>query len=169
MDIRIARPEDAEAVGEIRVRAWRAAYRGQMPAEYLDSLDATANLEKLKTALGTQDPPFLMKVAELGKRVVAFSIVGAPRYEAAKDTAELWTLNVDPSCWRQGVGRQLVRAALADALAQNHRRLELWCLVGNAAASALYETSGFVRNGKQRTTSTLTGSPLTEMAYERLL
>jgi ribosomal protein S18 acetylase RimI-like enzyme len=169
MQIRAVKPQDAEAIGEVRVRAWRAAYQGLMPAGYLERLDARANLEKLKSTLQMTDPPYLVRVVESGQRVVAFSILGAPRYETARETGELWALNVDPSCWRLGLGRRLVAQAMADATARHWRRLELWCLADNAAALAMYESCGFVRNGKERTTSGLTGVPLSEVACEHPL
>lgn len=38
MQLRWAEPADAMAVAQIHVRAWQVAYRGLMPAAYLDAL-----------------------------------------------------------------------------------------------------------------------------------
>jgi len=38
--IRPASVNDADAVGEVHVRAWQSAYRGEMPDDYLDGLQA---------------------------------------------------------------------------------------------------------------------------------
>jgi hypothetical protein len=39
MIVRPAAPDDVDALGQIHVRAWQAAYRGVMPDAYLDALD----------------------------------------------------------------------------------------------------------------------------------
>ena len=43
--VRAARVQDAPAMGRVHVRAWQAAYRGQMPDEYLDGLRAEQRAE----------------------------------------------------------------------------------------------------------------------------
>ncbi|MEN3111892.1 GNAT family N-acetyltransferase [Uliginosibacterium paludis] len=169
MNIRPAVPADAEAIGHIRVNAWRAAYGGHMPTEYLASLDPQANLAGLREALASPKPPFVLAVAECDQKLVGFSISGSPRYEAARDTLELWALNVDPRYWRKGVGKRLVQEMLHSASAAKASCVELWCLHGNLAAMALYESCGFVRTGAERTTTALTGMPLNEVAYAQAL
>lgn len=165
MLVRVAASEDARAIAEIQVAAWRAAYQGFMPAEYLASLDPQKNLAKLIAALGSPEPPFRMKVAESGGVILGCVMLGAPRYPARPGTLELWALNIHPDHWRRGVGRLLAQESLKDATAQGYARLELWCLVGNEPATALYESTGFVLTGESRTTSGLTGHPLHELAY----
>ena len=165
MQVRVATAEDAEAIGLVRVAAWRAAYRGFMPDAFLDSLDPGQNLEGLKTVLMSAEPPFQLQVAEKQGTVVAFTIHGPPRYVACPKTLELWALNVLPECWRQGVGRFLVRQVLNAARDAALTSVELWCIAGNAPALALYESMGFVPTGERRTTSGLTGHPLHEVAY----
>jgi hypothetical protein len=46
MLIRAAGPEDADFIGEIRVAAWKLAYRGFMPDAFLDALNAAAHATK---------------------------------------------------------------------------------------------------------------------------
>ena len=169
MIVRIGIPQDAEAIESIRVSAWQAAYREHMPAVYLKSLDPKANLEGLRAALLSSEPPFLLKVAEINGKVVAFSISGAPRYQSKGNTVELWALNVEPAHWRKGIGHFLVRETLTDAKSRGVKKVELWCISGNKAACNLYEICGFTRTGEERTTSTLAGHPLHEVAYENAL
>ena len=167
--IRRALPTDAESIGEIRVRAWREAYQPFMPAPFLDALDPKQNLDSLKSLLQSDQPELLVKVAESANGVSAFSLLGKPRFEAPAGTIELWALNVDPRSWRQGLGRALVHQALADAKILGAAKLELWCIVGNQSACSLYEACGFTTTGQTRNTSSLTGHPIHEELYEKML
>lgn len=169
MLLRAAKPEDAEFIGSIRVAAWQAAYCDFMPDAYLASLDPGANLDGLRVALRAEPPPFTLRVAEIEKQPIAFSILGKPRYDADPSVAELWALNVHPAYWRKGAGQQLVAHALLDAKEQKFTFVELWCLRGNLAAQRLYETCGFMPDGQARTTNSLTGCPLQELAYRHAL
>lgn len=168
MRIRLATPHDAAAIGDIRVAAWRQAYGAFMPAAFLAALDPSANLDALRLALESTPPPFRMTVAELDGACVGFAILGRPRYAAPESDAELWALNVRPAQWRSGVGRGLMSEALSQAGAQGFAAVELWCIEGNVPALHLYERCGFKRTGERRTTSSLTGHPLTELAYRRV-
>lgn len=167
MLLRAASPDDAEAIEAIRVASWRAAYRELMPASFLDSLDPSAQVAVLRETIRTQQLPFSVTVAQLQRTVVAWMVLGSPRYPSEPCTLELWALNVAPSHWRVGAGRLLVQEALATAKAQAFARVELWCLAGNKQAVALYESCGFNATGESRTTSRLTGHPLHESAFQK--
>lgn len=169
MLIRPAISLDAQAIGEIRVAAWKHAYRNFMPAAFLDSLSPSANMEAMKSALDSQPQPLLMTVAEISGACVGFSVMGPPRYQAPDSVVELWALNVHPAHWRRGIGRGLVSVALSNARRQGYAMVELWSINGNDPASRLYETSGFMRTGQRRTTTNLTGNPLDELAYQNAL
>lgn len=160
--IRRALPSDAEAIGEIRVRAWQAAYAAFMPAAFLAALDPGANLDGLRELVASGAAFPFVNVAERDGAACGFSLLGASRAPRADASHELWALNVHPDHWRQGIARHLVERALSDARALGARDIELWCIHGNAVAEALYERCGFARTGETRTTSQLTGLPLTE-------
>lgn len=165
MLIRAAQPEDAAAIGHIRVAAWRAAYRGFMSNAYLASLDPAASLDRFRSALSAEPPPFTLRIAEAEAQPIAFSILGKPRYEADPAVAELWALNVHPSHWRKGAGQELITQALRDARQQGYTSVELWCICGNTAAERLYLACGFSPTGQARSTNALTGQPLHELGY----
>jgi ribosomal protein S18 acetylase RimI-like enzyme len=59
------------------------------------------------------------------------------------DTLDVHGLAVAQAARRQGAGRALVRAALADARDETLARVRLHVWVGNAAAIALYRSEGF--------------------------
>ena len=67
---------------------------------------------------------------------------------------------VDPKHQHQGIGRLLLR----DALARFPRPLELWCFEANSRARALYETEGFV--AAERTDGSNNDEKLPDIRYE---
>ncbi|MDT4288616.1 GNAT family N-acetyltransferase [Methylomonas sp. MO1] len=169
MSIRLATPTDASAIGQIRVDAWRAAYQPFMPLEYLESLDPSANLDSLAERLSKPTKEFMVFVAEDKGNTLGFSIIGAPRYLTQELTVELWALNVSPAYWRQGFGRKLVDHSVAESSCLGFSRIELWCIQGNSPAEATYAGCGFTRTDIKRTSSALTGHPLNEVLFSKML
>ena len=163
--LRKATPEDSEAIGRIRVAAWRAAYREFLPKSFLDGLDPLEKMAELRNRLVSQSPEFNVSVAEVDEQVVGFSIVGKPRYESEAGTIELWALNVSPDYWRRGVGSCLVTEAAAYARQEQFGAIGLWCIENNTPAQKAYEKLGFIQTGIKRSTSGLTGSILHEVQY----
>lgn len=169
MNFRDAEPKDAEAIGQVRVAAWRAAYQPFMPKEFLKAMDATRNLSELRTRLVNQNSHFTLSVAEECGQVVAFSIIGKPRYEAPPKTIELWAVNVLPEYWRRGIGTSLVKRAIAFSSFSGFNSIELWCIKGNTPAQETYKKLGFIESGRERSSSRLTGITLNELHYAKAL
>jgi len=167
--LRVAEPRDAEAIGVIRVAAWRAAYQKFMPKDFLAGLNPEQNLAELKERLLVQSPDFNLSVAEAQREVVAFSIVGKPRYKTMAGAIELWALNVLPEYWRVGIGSSLVERAISDTSVAGFGQIELWCIDGNAPAQKAYEKHGFSQSGQIRASSQLTGHMLRELHYVKRL
>lgn len=61
------------------------------------------------------------------------------------DEAHVMTIGTAPGRQRQGIGRALLRALLAEARRREVRQTVLEVRVDNAAAIALYESEGFVQ------------------------
>lgn len=167
--LREAEPKDAEAIGQVRVNAWKAAYQPFMPADFLHGLNPTDKLSELKERLSKQSSDFIVSVAEVHYQVVAFSIVGKPRYEAPAKAIELWALNVLPEYWRMGIGTGLIERAITYSSRLGFKSIELWCIKGNIPAQEAYRKLGFVGSGQERFSSQLTGNTLHELHYVRML
>jgi len=167
--LRNTTPSDAEAIENVRIAAWRAAYQAFMPPGFLAGLDPLKNLADLRERLSVQSMDFSVTVASRGPSVVAFSILGKPRYDAPPGSIELWALNVLPDYWRQGFGKTLTEGAIGSANSTGFKSMELWCIQGNTPAQAIYEKSGFTLTGQERISSHLTGSPLHEVLYTKKL
>lgn len=97
--------------------------------ELRDSVGVAAFLTLAETYEGEGLFADQVRVAELDGTVAGF---------IAYDDTEVTWLYVDPARYRQGVGRALLRHALAGA-----GRMEVTVLAGNPAALALYLAEGF--------------------------
>src|SRR5687767_5447805 len=104
--VRPARLADAPAMGRVHVRAWQAAYRGQMPEAYLDGLRAEDRTAHWAGALRRDDLRGTILVAERDGEVIGFAVVGPAREPAG--AGELYAINLDPAHWGTGAGRALL-------------------------------------------------------------
>ena len=164
--VRSATVGDAPALGRVHVRAWRAAYRGQMPDDYLDGLrpqDRAANWERGLRRDRDRDP---ILVAEREGRVVGFAVVRAA--DDPEGAGELAAINVDPDHWGTGAGRALLAAANAELVRLGFEEAVLWVLPGNHRARRFYEVAGWVADGAERTEEVM-GVVVAEVRYRRRL
>jgi RimJ/RimL family protein N-acetyltransferase len=157
-------PNDASALARLHVCAWQIGYRGLMPDAFLDGLSVDEAERRWSATVGHETSSMLV-AEERGE------VLGACRFGKSSDgnapalTAEIYSLNVHPSAWGQGIGRGLLTAT-ADRLALlGFSRVTLWVIHGNARARTLYERFGFAADGAERTTSDLIGVPLREVRY----
>jgi RimJ/RimL family protein N-acetyltransferase len=97
------------------------------------------------------DRPEDVLVAELEGRPVGYIQLHPPTKLASNaHVLQVRGLAVDPAEQRQGIGRLLIEAAVAEARRRGVRRLTLRVLGPNAAARAAYEAGGFQVEGVLR-------------------
>ncbi len=169
--VRRGRVEDSDQLGRVHVAAWRAAYRGCMPDDYLDGLRAEDRSElwrhqltELSTAsAATADTVW---VAERKERVVGFAAVGNCPDEAG--VGELYALNVDPRHWATGVGRTLLTRAEHQLAEAGCSEAVLWVLPGNGRARRFYAQAGWWPDRGERTAEVL-GVTVAELRYRHQL
>ncbi|HET6846666.1 MAG TPA: ribosomal protein S18-alanine N-acetyltransferase [Anaerolineales bacterium] len=65
------------------------------------------------------------------------------------DELHIATIATSPNCRRQGIGSQILIAALKDGQAAGARRAFLEVRAGNAAAQEMYHKFGFVEAGRR--------------------
>lgn len=167
LTVRAAASGDVPAIAELHVAAWRAAYRGLMPDEYLASLSVAQRSEMWSRALSRAGPTHLV-VAELGGSVAGFCFFG-PSRDAGNDVAEIFAVNVHPERWRLGAGRALCQHALRQASTRECAAVTLWVLKANEPARRFYERLGYAVDGGERTETRLIGSPLQELRYRKAI
>jgi ribosomal protein S18 acetylase RimI-like enzyme len=149
--VRTAEIDDARAIAEVHVDAWRAAYRGLLPEAVLDQFSATRERtwrELLSEA--SQASLTLVAVDDAG-RVAGFCALSTPSRDddADEGTAEIAATYVRPNHWRAGIGTALLDAAFARLRQEGYEGVTLWVFAANDRASAFYRTFGFQPDGRE--------------------
>ncbi|MGH1506115.1 MAG: GNAT family N-acetyltransferase [Acidimicrobiales bacterium] len=165
MVVRTAVVSDAAAMGSIHVVAWRAAYRGMMPDDFLDELDASQRADFWGGAIASPGQARNL-VAVLDGDVVAMATIGPHRDgEPDEPTGELWSLNAHPDAWGSGAATALHHAAVAQ-LGADHDHAILWVVDANARARRFYEREGWVPDGATKT-DMIGDASINEVRYRR--
>jgi ribosomal protein S18 acetylase RimI-like enzyme len=148
MAIREATPADARSVAEIHVRAWRAAYRGQLPDDYLDGLSVEDRLAQHEWSLRHPRQTWRMWISQDGARVAGFAVTGPSEDADADDrTGEVYAIYLEPDSVGIGLGRELFGHAVADLRARGFATATLWVLETNKRACRFYELAGWQPDG----------------------
>ena len=136
-----AEPADADTIARLHVRSWRSAYRGMLPAEFLDGPVGDELPALWRRRFSSEDSERKTVLKAVHREVlIGFACVlhdADPSWGPLLDN-----LHVDPEMKGQGVGRLLfdaVRHAVAPA-----SQFHLWVLEANAPARRFYERLGGV-------------------------
>lgn len=139
--IRKARPADAIAIGAVHVAAWRSAYPGILPDNFLAKMSVSRHAAHydaairngggvlVATASGSDVP------SGSGSRIIGFATAGRARTTEIGGRrlgeGEVETLYVLDDWRERGVGRQLLHAAGAQLAEAGCRSAFLWVLKAN--------------------------------------
>jgi GNAT superfamily N-acetyltransferase len=145
VEVRRARPDDADAIAEVHVRTWQAAYEHLFGAERLAGMDPARRAEHWRRWLAGGELTF---VAEADGRVVGFVWVGTSRDDDAE--GELYAIYVLPDSWGSGAGPALMGAGVEAMRAAGHRDAILWVLDDNPRARRFYEREGWELDGNRK-------------------
>ncbi|MGD9864596.1 MAG: N-acetyltransferase family protein [Pseudodonghicola sp.] len=139
--IRPANPADAGAIADLHVAVWRQAYADLAPPEAIARLDVAHRLPGWQAALAAGAPGATL-LATRGVRPVGFVRFGPASQPELGDAGEIKHLYVATDCTRQGIGRQLLSAALAGLKQAGFNKAALAVVRGNDRALAFYRAQG---------------------------
>ena len=165
--IRWAGPDDSQAIAEIHVCAWRAAYEGIVPAEVLEGLSVADRAVRHRARIA--ENPNRMAVAKADGRILGFAALGDCRDDdkPGERTGEVFAIYVDPSRWREGIGGKLLVWAEAELCGRDKREVVLWVLRANAASRRFYQAHGYRPDGTQKTLTI--GDEIEAVRYAKVL
>jgi ribosomal protein S18 acetylase RimI-like enzyme len=162
VSVAAASSTDCRAVAQIHVDAWRCAYVGIVPSDYLAALSVDQRETMWRTAVERGTPRVLL--ARTGEDVVGWIAYGRCRDDGAgPDVGEIWAIYVAPTAWSTGVGQALLKVACRDLQEQGYLSVTLWVIRGNARAIRFYERSGFAIEADSAKDFELGGAQITEV------
>lgn len=161
--VREADVEDAATIGDVHVATWRAAYRGILRQESLDTMSDVRHAAMWADILDNSDRRGVTMVAEVAEDgVVGFADCVVERGQNNQTRAEITALYVLPRWQRQGIGRQLVAAGARALIGAGATSLVIWALEKNPARR-FYAKIGGASAGKREIT--VFGERVTEVGY----
>jgi ribosomal protein S18 acetylase RimI-like enzyme len=144
--VRRATVDDAQAIAEVHVRTWQAAYRQVFPREQLDALSVREREQRWRQNLvGADNATF---VGERDGRVAGFATIG-PSEEASSE-GHLFAIYVLPDGWGSGLASLLMTTAAAELERRGYAEATLWVFEDNPRARRFYELSGWSLDGAER-------------------
>ena len=115
-----------------------------------------------------EDPAVSMLLAEEDGELLGLSTSGESRDEDADSSVcEIRSFFVAADRWGEGIGRELMAAALDSLRKRGCTEATVWSFAANERANAFYERAGFTRDGAGKTEDAWAHLP--EVRYRRSL
>ena len=153
VSVRVAWADDAQAIAEVQVTAWRAAYAGLLPAAELDALEAARLAAGWHASLvQPRDARNRVLVALDRNRIVGFAVLSPaadPDCDPVAD-GELADLTVLPAERGRGHGSRLQQAAVETLAADRFTRAVTWVATGQDDLRAWLAAAGWAPDGAHR-------------------
>lgn len=163
MSVRVATPDDADAIERVRTDTWRDAYRGLMPDALLDRLgyDGSRRREMMRQ----QQPDRFVLVADHDGVVVGFANGGPSRSTELPYAGEIYAIYVLPEHQGHGHGASLMRAGARELVSRGMHTMVVWVLRENEPARTFYERMGGRHLAGRDEERAIDGVAITEAAY----
>lgn len=150
--VRLARADDAAAIGGVQAGLWRDLYAGTLPPEVVAGFKPAAFAGVWGESLASPpSPAYRALVACSGLDVVGFAAVGPSQDADATDMdAEVLVMGVDQGARRVGHGSRLVNAVADTARGSGFARLRVWVPGAAPDLARFLGAAGFEADGATR-------------------
>ncbi len=152
--IRQAEVADGPRIAQIHIAAWKAAYEGLLPDDYLSGLDGELEQRAAQWEdwLSSHSERRLILVAEEEGELVGFVHAGpaGDKDIAGKESAEVYALYLDPGYSGRGWGSRLMSAIHAQLQSAGFVDGALWVMTDNQSAREFYEHLGWGTDGSEK-------------------
>lgn len=154
VSVRVAWADDAPAIAELQLRAWRDMYAGILPDAALPGAEAVETAAELwrESLSSTTDARNRVLVALERNRVVGFTIT-TPAVDPDCDPVadgELVEFTVDPTERGKGHGSRLLQAAVDTLQADRFTRAVVWTLASDDAFRSFLTGAGWAPDSAHR-------------------
>jgi GNAT superfamily N-acetyltransferase len=170
VSVRVAWADDATAIAEVQVRAWREDYADLLPPELLDQMEPAEFARAWAESLSLpKDARNRVLVALERNTVRGFAVTG-PAADPDSDPVadgEIEELTVDPGQRGHGHGSRLVQACVDTMRADRFTRALVWLNSDDDARRAFLTDAGWAPDGAHRELD-LTGDGTVRVKQVRL-
>ncbi len=163
MSVRLATPDDADAIERVRTDTWRATYRGHMPDAVLDALDYDGS--QRREQMSRARPEYFALVAEHDGSVVGFCYGGPSRVSDGAHAGEIYAIYVLPEHQGHGHGSEMLRIGARELVARGWGGMLIWVLRENARSRLFYERMGGRYLPDRDIERTIEGAAVIESGY----
>jgi ribosomal protein S18 acetylase RimI-like enzyme len=139
IEIRRAKPADAESVAVAHDEAWRSAYRGIIPGPELDRL---INRRGAAWWDGAIRKGSRVSIFVFGETIAGYANYGRNRARSLPYDGEIYELYLRPEFQGLGFGRRLFTAARRDLAQSGMKSVVVWALSDNEPALDFYRALG---------------------------
>ena len=167
-EVRPATLLDAKAIADIHVSASRAAYRGLLSDDQINTVSADKRQAYWREAIDFNEPQVYVALDD-------GEVVGFVGFDRSRDqgtpptTGEIWAIYVATSHWGRGVGLALWDAARDGLLEEGCNKVTLWVPLGNERALRFHELAGFKRELSSAKTVPMGAVKIEEIRLKRAL
>lgn len=182
--VRVAQPDDADAIAAAHIEGWRVGYRHVFPTEFLDAPEfASSRIERWRAWTWGEFANSQLFVVLLRERVVGFGHVGPERVEPVCDQSgtdanpetlatstvaargEVYGFYLHPDAWGSGAASALIARCHEYLRDEGFSEAVLWVLRDNPRARVFYEKSGWFATGLEMLFEPQNAAPVPEVQY----
>lgn len=165
MRLRRADVADAIAIARIHIASWRAVYRAELPAPFLDALDEAQRAQQWRQRLAVTET--IVVLAERDGRPAGFCAHGPVRdaENSLTNAWEIYSLHVAPELRGSGIGSILFAEGRAAAARAGAEVLTLWVVATNLPAQRFYQFKAMQLDGGARRRELASGTALDEVRF----
>ncbi len=135
---RAAGLSDLDAIVRLHLKVWRRSMKDLAPPAAYAALNETYRTAQWTRMLGSPGSDDLWLVCERGSDLVGVGGACAPTHASFAGRGEIRFLYIDPSCQRQGLGRQFLSRLARHLIGRGYAGIALSVVDGNASARAFY-------------------------------
>jgi ribosomal protein S18 acetylase RimI-like enzyme len=139
IEVRRAKPADADMLASAHDEAWRSAYRGIIPGAELEKLISRRGPTWWENAVRKGSRISLLV---FGDKLAGYANYGRNRARSLSYDGEIYELYLRPEFQGLGFGRRLFSAARRDLAQSGLRTLVVWALSDNDPAVEFYRALG---------------------------
>lgn len=166
INIKYAKPSDAEQIAICHIASWQKIYRGHIPDTVLDNLSLKERRQQWLELLNNH---LKVLVLERDRHIIGFASLCPSRDKNTDPTkcGEISAIYLHPDFWHQGLGKKLCQAATSELEKMGFREVIVWALKENELARKFYIAMGFTETGRAKSEPYDKNVILSEVQYRK--